>query len=241
MNGHLARQALRIGGSLCLVLFPVLFALVFLLHVERPAELLELRLQHDPYLATEIMEGLADRARSQRFYVLPHMLGYLSMPFLIGAAVCLGYILFAAKPWFAIIGATLSCTGAVFMGGMLAMWLSFDALGNVGPAAAGGAVPALEALIRMQGPLLWTTILAGLSLLGLSILAIGLFQSRIVPRWSALLILLGSLMMSVFIDVDNLMLLGALLVLAGMTPIAWEFAAGHLRPGGRAREAEIGG
>ena len=223
---------MRIGGSLCLVVFPVLFALVFVLHVEHPAELLELRLQHDPYLAAEIMEGLADRAGSQRFYVLPHMLGYLSMPFLIGAAVCLGYILFAAKPWFAIVGAALSCAGAVFMGGMLAMWLSFDALGNVGPADFAGAVPALEALIRMQGPLLWSTILAGLSLLGLIILAIGLLQSRIVPRWTALLILLGSLMMSAFIDVDNLMLLGALLVLAGMTPIAWEFAAGRLRPGG---------
>ena len=102
---------------------------------------------------------------------------------------------------------------------------------NVAPGQSAGTVPALEALIRMQGPLLWSTILAGFSLIGLMVLAIGLFRSRLVPRWCALLILIGSLMMSVFIDVDNLMLAGALLVLSGTAPIAWQFASGRLRGG----------
>ena len=76
------------------------------------------------------------------------------------------------------------------MGGMLAMWLSFDAIGNVAPNEVAGAIPALEELIRMQGPLLFSTILAGLSLLGLMVLAVGLFVSRLVPRWCAVMILL---------------------------------------------------
>lgn len=228
MNGKTATQALRLGGGLCLVIFPLLFMLVFALHVRSASELLEFRLQHEPYLAPQIMDGLTDRAGSQRYYVLPHLLGYASMPFLIGAALSLGYILYGARPWMAIAGTALSCIGAVFMGGMLAMWLSFDALGNVAPGNVAGALPALEELIRMQGPLLLSTILAGLSLLGLMVLAAGLFLSRLVPRWCAVMILTGSLMMSIFIDVDNLMLIGALILLAGMAPIARAFASGDL-------------
>ncbi len=125
----------------------------------------------------------------------------------------------------------MSCIGAVFMGGMLAMWLSFDAIGNVAPSEVAGAIPALEELITMQGPLLLSTVLTGLSLLGLMVLAIGLFVSQLVPRWAAAAILVGNLMMSIFIDVDNLMLSGALITLVGMAPIAWQFALGKLGMG----------
>lgn len=217
-------MALRVGGSLSLVGFPLLFMLVFLLHMESFSEVLQFRLTHEPYVASEIMDGLIDRPRSWRYYLLPHLVGYISMPFLIAAALCLGYILFESRPWTAIVGTTMSCIGAVFMGGMLAMWLSFDAIGNVAPSDVAGAIPALEELIAMQGPLLLSTVLTGLSLLGLMVLSIGLFLSRVVPRWAAAAILLGSLMMSIFIDVDNLMLAGALITLAGMVPIAWRFA-----------------
>jgi hypothetical protein len=224
MSHRNAQVALRLGGSLSLVVFPSLFMLVFLLHMESFSEVLQFRLAHEPYVASEIMDGLIDRPRSWRYYVLPHLVGYISMPFLIAAALCLGYILFESRPWTAIVGTTMSCIGAVFMGGMLAMWLSFDAVGNVAPSDVVGAIPALEELIAMQGPLLVSTVLTGLSLLGLMVLSIGLFLSRVVPRWAAAAILLGSLMMSTFIDVDNLMLAGALITLAGMVPIAWQFA-----------------
>lgn len=228
MSKASAVKAIRLGGSLSLVIFPLLFMLVFVLHMESYAEMLEFRLAHEPYLAPEIMDGFIDRARSWRYYVVPHLLGYISMPFLISAALCLGYILFESHPWTAIIGTTMSCIGALFMGGMLAMWLSFDAIGNVAPGDVGGAVQALEELIRMQGPLLLSTILAGLSLSGLMVLAAGLLVSRLVPRWAAIAILVGSLMMSIFIDVDNLMFAGALIMLAGTAPIAWQFAFGGL-------------
>ena len=224
MSHRNAQVALRLGGSLSLVVFPSLFLLVFLLHMESFSEVLQFRLAHEPYVASEIMDGLIDRPRSWRYYVLPHLVGYISMPFLIAAALCLGYILFESRPWTAIVGTTMSCIGAVFMGGMLAMWLSFDAIGNVARSDVAGAIPALEELIAMRGPLLLSTVLTGLSLLGLMVLSIGLFLSRAVPRWAAAAILLGSLMMSIFIDVDNLMLAGALITLAGMVPIAWQFA-----------------
>ncbi|MDJ0926639.1 MAG: hypothetical protein QNJ73_03225 [Gammaproteobacteria bacterium] len=223
-----ARSVLRIGGSLSLVLFPLMFMSVFALHMESPAEIVQLKLQHDPYVAQEIMQGLADRPRTQRFYVLPHMLGFLSMPVLVAAALTLGYILFPRKPWFAIVGAAMTIAGAVFMGGMLSMWLGFAAIGRVPAEQFTAATTALAAMIEMQGPLLWATVLTGLSLFGLMVLAIGLFQSELVPRWTAVLIFGGSLMMSIFIDLDNLMFLGASATLVGMAPIAARVFRGRL-------------
>ena len=220
-------STLRTVGGLSLLLFPLMFMAVFALHMESPAEILQFRLRHDPYLAPDIMAALTDPARSQRYYMLPHMVGYLSMPVLICAALGLGYILYRARPWLAIVGAAMTCVGAVFMAGMLAMWLSFAAIGNVDNEQVAGAIPALEALIQMQGPLLLSTILTAFSLLGLMVLAVGLFLSRLVPRWSAAMIFIGSVMMSVFIDVDNLMFIGALLTFVGMAPIGWMLFRGH--------------
>ena len=228
MHAPSPSSVLRVGGSLSLVLFPLMFMAVFATHMESPAEIIQLKLQHDPYLARDIMQSLTDRPRTQRFYVLPHMLGFLSMPVLIAAALTLGYILFPRRPWFATVGATMSIAGAVFMAGMLSMWLGFAAIGRVPVEQVPGATAALDAMIEMQGPLLWATILTGLSLLGLMVLAVGLFVSDIVPRWTAVLILTGSLIMSVFIDVDNLMFAGALITLLGMAPIGWQLFSGRL-------------
>lgn len=227
MSTSKAKAALRIGGGLSLVLFPLMFMAVFALHIESPSEIFQLKLQHDPYLATEIMAALTNPAKSQRYYVLPHMIGYLSMPVLICAALSLGYVLFKSRPWFAILGVAMTSVGAVFMAGMLAMWLSFAAIGHVSAAQVSGAIPALEALMEMQGPLLLSTILTAFSLLGLMVLAVGLFLGSVVPRWCAVMILIGSLMMSVFIDVDNLMFIGALTTFVGMAPIGWKLFRGE--------------
>lgn len=217
----MADKVLRIGGGAALVLFPLMFMGVFALHIDDPAEIFRLQWRHDPYLATEIMEGLRDRPRTQRFYVLPHFLGYLSMPVLVAAALTLGRILYRARPGWAIVGTATTCAGAVFMAGMLSMWLGFAAIGNVPAEQLPGATAALEAMMDMQGPLLWATILTGLSLLGLMVLAIGLYIGGLVPKWSAVVIFFGCVIMSSFIDVDNLMFLGAFLTFCGMARIAW--------------------
>lgn len=217
----MAGTVLRIGASASLVLFPLMFMGVFALHIDDPAKIFQLQWQHDPYLATEIMDGLRDRPGTQRYYVLPHFLGYLSMPVLIAAALSLGWILYRARPGWAIVGTTMTSAGAVFMAGMLSMWLGFAAIGNVPAEQVPGATAALEAMMEMRGPLLWATILTGLSLLGLMVLAVGLYISGLVPKWSAAAIFVGCAIMSAFIDVDNLMFLGALLTFCGMARIAW--------------------
>ena len=215
-----AERVLRIGGSVALVLFPLMFMGVFALHIDDPAEIFRLQWRHDPYLATDIMESLRDRPSTARYYVLPHFLGYLSMPVLVAAALALGRILYSQRPGWAIVGTATTIAGAVFMAGMLSMWLGFAAIGNVPPERVPGATAGLAAMMEMRGPLLWATVLTGLSLLGLMVLSIGLFISGLVPRWSAVAIFVGCVIMSAFIDVDNLSFLGALLVFLGMARIA---------------------
>lgn len=221
-----ARSAARIVGGLSLLAFPLMFMLVFLLHVESPGELFDFRLRHEAYTAADILVMLADPVRSQRYYVLPHLLGYLSMPVLTAAGITLGLLLYPRKPWFALIGAAMTCLGALFMGGMLAIWASFAPLGTLPAADASAAEAALASLIAMQGVLLYSTILAGLSLLGLMVLAIGLYRGGIVPMRSTALIATGSVIMSIFIDVDNLMFIGAFMALLGMAPIGWRLIRG---------------
>jgi hypothetical protein len=157
---------------------------------------------------------------ASRLYTIPHLVGYLGLPLLISTALCLSSILFKKRPWFALVGASLACIGAIYMGGVFGTWLSFAAIGNVTAAQVEGAIPALEALTKMQGALLLTSILSALSLLGLMVLAVGLFISRIVPRWSAIMIFIGNLMIIAFMDLDNLMFIGAFIMLLGMAPIS---------------------
>ena len=64
------------------------------------------------------------------------------------------------------------------------------------------------------------TSLSAFSILGLIILAMGLLRGQIVPKWASTLILIGSLFILVFMDLDNWMFLGSLLIFVGMLPIS---------------------
>lgn len=209
----------RIGGALALLILPILLGTAFALHFERLADFFVFKLSYEPNSASAFMDTLLDPAASWR-YTLSHSVGYAAIPFLIPAALYLAALLYKRRPWLAITGASLVCIGAVFMGGLFGTWLSFAAVGNVAPDQLSGAAAALEELTRMQGPLLWTTMLSSLSLLGFLLLAGGLFFSSELPKWSSALIFIGYLFITVFTDLDNWMFIGALLVLIGSWPIA---------------------
>jgi hypothetical protein len=194
--------------------------LAFALHFDNISEFFEFRLRYEPNSASEFMATLSNPNEVTQ-YTVAHGVGYLSLPLLVGTGFCLGYVLFRTKPWISIIGTSLACTGAIYMGGVFGSWLSFAAIGNVASDQIQGAIPVLEVLTEMQGPLLLTSMLSALSLVGIMVLAVGLFLGRVVPRSSAALIFIGNLTILVFTDLDNWMFIGALLMLLGMAPISW--------------------
>ena len=214
-----ARSVLQTLGSLSLLLFPLILMIAFGLHFETVADFFVFKLRYQPPTASDFMATLTDPVARGR-YTVAHMVGYLDLPLFIGAALFLSSVLFDERPWVAAIGAALTTIGTVYMGGVFGSWLGFAAVGNVAPDQVAGAIPVLEALTEMQGPLLLTTMLSGLSLGGLMVLAGGLFFTDLAPKWAPALIFLGNLMIFVFMDLDNWMMIGALMMLVGSLPIA---------------------
>jgi len=60
------------------------------------------------------------------------------------------------------------------------------------------------------------------------VLAVCLFLSRVVRKWSAVMIFIGNLMIIVFMDLDNWMFIGASIMLIGMVPIGWKLFKGQM-------------
>jgi len=210
---------MQYAGGISLLLLPLALMVAFGLHFNSLSEFFVFKLKYEPNSTNEFMATLIGPS-ANRLFIIPHGVGYLSLPLFIATALTLSQILFKKKPWFAIVGTSLTSIGTVYMGGVFGTWLSFSALANLAPDQIDGAIPALAALTEMRGVLLFTSILSVLSLLGLMVLAVGLYLSRIVPRWSAIMIFIGNLIIIVFMDLDNWMLVGALLILIGMIPIS---------------------
>jgi hypothetical protein len=213
---HLTR-----AGAWCFAAFPAVLVLAFGLHFAgefTPAYALELKLRYVQPSPERFMEVF--RGGSALDFVLPHLLVYLALPLLGGGVLAVAARLHRVRPGLAVAGAATSLAGLVFMGGVFGSWLSFSAIGRVGAEEVPGALPALAALIRGSPTLTLTSVLGGLSLLGVVILAAGLYRSRVVPRWQAALVLAGNAVIIAFMDLDNLMLVGAALWLAGAVGMA---------------------
>jgi len=67
--------------------------------------------------------------------------------------------------------------------------------------------------------LLITTSLAKLSIVGLGLQALALLGTGTVPKWSPIAAAVGCALFLVFWDLDNWMLIGCLLILAGFIPM----------------------
>lgn len=219
MSNQKVIKIIKRFGGISLILYPAGFLLAFLMHFSSVSEFFVFKFKYvqGPVEYTVKLLMGPDAAAG---FINPHLVGYFAVPFMLFASLALGYVLFKEKPWFALIGTSLACVGTIFLGGVFAAWLSFAAIGNMPPDQFEAAVSAFRELTTMQGPLAITSYLSVLGLLGFLVLAIGLFKSRIVPKWSAGLIFIGNLMIIVFMDLDNLMAIGAFLMLLGFLPIS---------------------
>ncbi len=214
-----AQRILRTAGAASLLLFPLMLIVAFAMHYTSVGEFFEIKLSYDQLpIEHTVATFMGDSAG--RMYVWPHLIGYFSVPMMIAASLTLGYVLFERAPWFALIGSALTVIGGIFLGGVFAAWLSFAALGNLPADQTGAAVAALTVLTEMKGPLAMTTYLSVFTFLGFMVLAVGLYRTRIVPRWSPAALFLGNVMIMSFMDIDNLMLAGAVLMLAGLAPVS---------------------
>jgi len=217
-NTTFTDDVLRVTGSLTLVALPLLLAVTFALHFTSFADLFDIKFVKPVYSAGHLLQTLSTPDKGFRSYILPHVIGYLALPLFIPVSLILARVTMQKTPWHAIAGATMTCIGVVFMGGVFGAWLSFAAVANVPPEV--GVLAVLEALTRMQGTLMLSSVLSAFTFAGMIVLGFGLYRYRDVPRWSAICFIIGNLIILFFIDLDNWMFIGAILMLVGMTPLS---------------------
>ena len=221
-----ATKAMRVLGGLSLVLAPLGLAIGWALNYDSLAAFFDFNVanlyltegrsaSNEQFLAT-----ITSPDGGFRSFALPHYFVYVSMPIFIAASLYLARSLFGKAPWLALIGATLTSIGAVYFIGVLGAWLSFPAIATIPVGQPADLLPILATLSKVQGILLVSTMLSILLMVGMMILGVGLFRSRIVPRKFATLVILGNLLILAFGGVENWMVVGAILMLIGLSPLA---------------------
>ena len=97
--------------------------------------------------------------------------------------------------------------------------------------------PGLDAMIQYKG-YLWMVKLYALIPIGFALMAIGLFKTKLLPRWQSVAIFVGALLL-LNPDIDLLSLIASLLLGAGLIPMGWRIltspATWPAAPGGDTR------
>ena len=203
--------------AFCLLAFPVLSILAFLLHFHSLSGFFHFTWTRPPYHAEGLFNALVS-GRGHGF-VVAHSFVYLAMPFLILTILVLTWYLLQVDQVLALVGAVLGIIGGLAMVGVIATWLSFAGVAHVDPQYYDGARAALVELTKMQGTLGLNTTLSYACFIGLIILSGGLIIRRQFPPLNMILIMVGSLLFILFMDMDNWMLIGTVLLGIGLIPV----------------------
>lgn len=203
-----------------LLVFPCVFALVFIMHFRRFADFFNFRMHYVPAPPERVVATLI--AMHNRWPLIhdPHMIAYLALPIIPICAFALYLLGRSARPRASALALVVTIAGSIYMGGVFGMWTAFyRGLGLVDPAHLAGATATFAAMTAPQGAFLVTTTLAKLTMIGLALQALTLLGTRVAPVWSIVCIGLRCSLFLIFWDLDNWMLIGTLLIFAGFLPL----------------------
>jgi hypothetical protein len=221
MNTTSTERFIRRSQAFALIALPAAWLLMFVMHFRRIADFFVFRARYEPMPAAEKVSHLIQAKNHWPMIHDPHMLGYLTLPLLVLGAFGLYAAGRRAMPWVAAIGVSLSVTGTIFLGGVFGLFVCLvRGLGDVDARHLDGAVATYEAVTADHGAYGMTRRLAMLALLGIALLGAALWRSKDVPRWAAASIVAGCALFLSFWDVDNMMFVGTLCLLAGFVPVS---------------------
>ena len=201
-----------------LLAFPCLFILVFLMHFRHPADFLHFHLH---YVQRPVEQTVAMLIRAQNRWPMvhdPHVIGYLALPLIPLCAFAMYTVSKGKRPLASAIAMMITVTGTIYLGGIFGMWTAFfRGLGLVDPSQTEGAIATFKAMTTNQGAFLLTTTLGKLAMIGIAAQALAL-TGRI-RSWAVACIVAGAVLFLLFWDLDNWMMIGTLLMLAGFVPV----------------------
>jgi hypothetical protein len=204
-----------------LLVFPFTLLAGFALHFRSLESFFRFRLVKPHYNAEHMFYMLT--SGNPHLFVVAHAIVFLAIPLMMLVVLILAWFLYRKAPLMAFIGAVIGIIGCIAMAGVLSTWLSFSAVGRVAPEHYDGAKAALIELTRIKGTLGTVTVLSYLTFIGIIILAAGLLQFRTFRIWSMLSIIFGSALFLAFMDLDNWMFIGTILILIGLIPVSRKF------------------
>jgi heme A synthase len=220
MSNANARRLITIAESWGLVLAPALLLLVALFHFRTAEDFFDFRARYTPRPAAEVVAALIALGDRAPLFHEPHMIAYLGLPLLPLSAFGLYALGKDARPFASVVALSVTMVGVVYVGGLFGMWTAFfHGIPRVDARHLDGATATFAALTAPRGAFLLTTTLAKLSILGLLLQTLALLGARRVPTWAPLLAAAGYAVVAAFWDQDNWMLVGEVLILAGMWPL----------------------
>ena len=218
------RPFIRKTIAVMLLVFPVFLMLGFALHFSSIHKFFHFKFTRPPYDAGRMFEMLSG-GHSHGFLVA-HYIVYIGVPLMMLVILSLAWILYRQLPLVAFIGAAVGIVGCLATSGVMSCWLSFAAVGRVSPENYTGAKAALIELTRMAGALNLVTQASYLTFWGMIIMALGLIKTKMFPLWSMICVITGSVLFILFMDMDNWMFIGSILILIGLIPVSRKIAAG---------------
>ena len=221
MSTSAADRVLLASQRWALIGLPSLLIAVFVLHFRGAADFLHFQATYTPRPPAEVVAGLIASRNHAPLLHDPHVIAYLALPLFLLCASGLYALGRRVRPLASLAAVAVSVTGVIYLGGLFGMWAAFyRGLGDVDPRYLEGATATFSAMSADKGAFLLTTSLAKLAFIGLALQALALSGMRPLPRWSPILVAVGCALFLCFWDLDNWMLIGAALMLAGFAPMA---------------------
>lgn len=221
MNTRLPMPFLRRSQAAALLGLPALLIVVFLLHFRGAERFADFQWRYMPRAPAEVVRSLATGGAHAPLLHDPHVIAYLALPLFMLCASALLALAKRHRPLAGMLAAFVTFTGVVYLGGLFGMWSAFySGLSQVDPRHVDGATATFAAMTAPQGAFLLTTSLAKLAFVGFALQALALVGLPSLPRWSPWLVVAGCGLFLAFWDLDNWMLIGAALLLAGFVPMA---------------------
>jgi hypothetical protein len=230
MNALTIDRFTRQAQAVALLGLPGLWLLMFALHFRSLADFFVFRLRYVPVPAADKVTRLIAAQNHWPMIHDPHMIGYISLPLLVLGAFGLHSLGRRSNPPLAALGISLTVIGCIYVGGVFGLFTALTrGLGDVDARFSEGAIATYAAVTADRGAYGLTRGLAELALLGIAVQGAALWQAPGIPRWSPASVIVGCALFLIFWDVDNLMFVGSVCMIAGFIPISRElrrFSAG---------------
>jgi len=203
-------------SSVAPLLLPVLLVLVFAMHLRSLPQFLDFKLHYEPTPPDVVARHFVGHG-PRDLLLDPHVIAYLALPLFLATGLALYRRTRARRPRTGTAAFALTAIGTIYVGGLFGMWTAFyDGLARVDARDLEGAAHTFAAMTAPRGAFLLTTTLARVAFVGLAWQGLLLWDRDARSRFAAVAVAAGCALFLAFWDLDNWMLVGSLLLLAGL-------------------------